>query len=456
MDLRIEPGSRIVGAVRVPGDKSIAHRWIMAAATARGRSRLIDLPPALDVRSTARVMGTLAPQARPGLDLWASNAASPVEGGGSTWNAGTPDEDLPMVEVEGEGRAGLVEPHRALDCGNSGTTMRLVCGLLAPCAFPVTLDGDASLRGRPMERVAAPLRAMGVQVATTDGHAPVSLRGGRPTGREIVLERPSAQVKSAILLAGLAADGTTSVSEPAPTRDHTERLFRALGGPVEVVDGRIQVRRFDHRGFEGRVPGDPSAAVYLLVAAALTGGGITITGVGLNPSRLHVLEVLRRMGVPVAAEVDDEVLGEPMGSLRLEPNTAAPVGARIEPWEIPLIIDEVPALAALAVHASGESWFLDAGELRVKESDRLERMAGGLRELGGHAADEGDDLVIAGTGLAGGTVTAGDDHRIAMALVVAGLAASGPVTVREAQWADVSFPGFGPTLAGVGGRIEAS
>lgn len=453
MRFRVTPGSVVGGRTTVPGDKSIAHRWLILASTATGPSRVEGIPTSLDVLATGRGLAMLVPAARPGLEVWARNAGDVLEGGGSTWNA--PDEGASsgLLEVEGEGRSGLAEPAAAIDCANSGTTMRLLAGLLAPAPFPTVLVGDESLSRRPMERVAGPLRAMGASVATSEGRPPVRIDGRPLHGVEVDLEIPSAQVKSAVILAGLAADGVTRVREPAATRDHTERALAALGAPIEQADRAVAVRRFQHPGFRAAVPGDVSSAVFLIAAAALTGGTVTIEGVGLNPSRTRVLDVLRRMGVRIDEEIEGSSLGEPVG--RIEASGAGVGPVRIEPDELPLVHDEVPILAALAAHAPGDSWFAGAGELRVKESDRLTGIADGLRALGGVAATEGDDLVVGGGGLEGGLATSRGDHRLAMAFAVAGLAARGPVEVDDAAVADVSFPGFLATMRGLGGRIEA-
>ncbi|MGE5225371.1 MAG: 3-phosphoshikimate 1-carboxyvinyltransferase, partial [Planctomycetaceae bacterium] len=281
MRIQVVPGATVGGAARVPGDKSIAHRWLVLAATARGRSLLSGLPVSLDVRSTASCLASLTVKPAPALDLWSRLASSRVEGGGSTWNGGGDLERDPMLELEGEGRAGLVEPGRALDCGNSGTSMRMLCGLAAPAPFSCVLVGDASLSTRPMERVAAPLRLMGAEVRTTDGHAPVEIHGRPLHGIRYETPVPSAQVKSAVLLAGLDADGETAVIEPAQTRDHTERALAALGAPVRALEGGVGLERFQHEGFAARVPGDPSSAAFLIAAAALTGSTLVLPDLGL-------------------------------------------------------------------------------------------------------------------------------------------------------------------------------
>jgi 3-phosphoshikimate 1-carboxyvinyltransferase len=455
MDVLIHPAGRLEGVAAVPGDKSIAHRWLILSVTAKGVSRLVGLPPSLDVRSTASCLSKVAEKARPTLDVFARDARASVEGGGSTWNAGVEVLAAGPLEVEGDGRDALVNPAGDLDCGNSGTSMRLLAGVLSAAPFRSVLTGDPSLSARPMERVASPLRTMGADVETTDGHAPVRIHGSASlTGATFAPEVPSAQVKSAILLAGLAADGATAVREASPTRDHTERALEALGAPVERGDGEVRIRRFQHAAFDGRVPGDPSSAAFLIAAAALTGSSLTITGVGLNPSRLHFLAVMARMGIATRLVVEGSEVGEPVGSIEVEPCDGVRA-VRVEAEELPLIIDEVPVLAALAIHAAADSWFLDAAELRVKESDRLGAITRSVRDLGGAAADEGDDLVIAGGGLEGGRTSSGGDHRIAMAMAVAALAARGPSRINGMDAADVSFPGFVATLDRLGARIEA-
>ena len=455
MRLRVTPGSSITGAVRVPGDKSISHRWLILASTARGASRLVGVPASLDVRSTARCMATVTPPARPALEAWATNAAVFVEDGGSTWNCDPLRRALPALEVEGEGRDGLIEPTGPLECGNSGTTMRLLMGLLSSLPFASALTGDASLALRPMERVAEPLRRMGADVRTSDGRPPVTVRGSSLAGIDFTSPVPSAQVKSAVLLAGVAASGVTTVREPLPTRDHTERALQALGVPIDLRTGTASVRRFQHEGFAGSVPGDPSTAAFLVAAAALTGSPLEIHGLALNPTRTHFLEVLGRMGVRTESRIEDHQLGEPVGGLFVAPcDGLTPV--RVEPHELPLVVDEVPVLAAIAAHAPGESWFLGAEELRLKESDRLQAIAAGIRELGGHAADEGMDLVVAGGGLEGGRTDARGDHRIALSLAVAALAARAPCEIDGFESADVSFPGAAGVIRELGGRVEVT
>jgi 3-phosphoshikimate 1-carboxyvinyltransferase len=453
MRIRVIPGGRLQGTARVPGDKSIAHRWLILACTASSRSRLTGLPGALDVRSTASCLAELALKARPALDLWARNASSGVEGGGSTWNDMPRGVSNGTLEVEGQGRDGLVEPRAGLDCGNSGTSMRLLAGILAAASFTTELTGDRSLSARPMERVAAPLRQMGATVRTTDGHPPLVVTGGRLLGIEHRMDVPSAQVKGALLLAGAWASGETFVVEPAATRDHTERALEALGAPVRREGLRVGIARFQHEGFEATAPGDPSSAAFLIGAAALSGSEVTIEGVGLNPTRLHFLRVLSRMGVTIETAVVGEQLGEPVGSIHVAP-TDALRSTTVDADELALVIDEVPVLAMLGAHAPGETRFLGASELRVKESDRLTAVAEGIRALGGHAAAESDDLLIAGGGLRGGEASSRGDHRLAMAFTVGSLAADRPSEVEGMEAAAVSFPGFVETLRSMGAAIE--
>ena len=457
MRARITPGGRLHGTTSVAGDKSIAHRWLILAATADGASSLLEVPTSLDVRSTASCLAALMTKGRPALNAWAANDRRTAEGHRSTWNVrveGEAAERFPEpLEVEGEGRRGLVGPPAELDCGNSGTTMRLLMGVVSTTDFRSVLTGDTSLRSRPMERVAAPLRTMGARIETADGSAPVAVDGKPLHGVRCSPATTSAQVKSAVLLAGVDAEGTTEFYESVATRDHTERALEALGAPVEIAEGRVAVRRFQHEGFSASVPGDPSSAAFLIAAAALRGSEITITDVGLNPTRTHFLDVMGRMGVRTEQSVRREELGEPVGDLHVLPADGIHA-VRVGADELPLVIDEVPVLAMLAAHASSDSWFLEAGELRVKESDRLEGLAAGIRDLGGHAAAEGDDLVVAGGGLEGGRGDAHSDHRMAMAFAVAALAAHGPVEIDGIESAEVSFPGFVDTLAALGASIE--
>ena len=331
--------------------------------------------------------------------------------------------------------------------------MRLLSGVLASCRFESVLTGDDSLRERPMERVTEPLRQMGAMVESTLGHAPLRIVGVPLHGIRHRTAAPSAQVKGALLLAGLAAEGETTVEEAAPTRDHTERVLEYLGAAIRRSGEAVTVSSFQHAGVAGMLPGDVSSAAFLVAAAAVTGGELTLHQVGLNPTRTRYLDVMARMGIRTEQLVTGEELGEPVGDLRVEP-TDGLVGTSVDAHELPLVIDEVPVLAALAALAQGETWFVGGSELRVKESDRLGGLATAIVALGGHAAVEGVDLVVVGGGLDGGVVDPSGDHRMAMALTVAALGAERPSTVRGAEAADVSFPGFFPALRSLGAEIE--
>jgi len=442
--------------VRVPGDKSISHRWLLMAATANGSSRLEGLPRSLDISSTAGCLEMLAPATRPALEAWTSSPGVTGERHGSTWNREASTLDLDTLDLQAEGRRSLQRPPRELDCANSGTTMRLVAGLVSSAPFDTVLKGDASLSVRPMERVAKPLRAMGADVTTEDGHPPLRILGADLRGIRFEPDVPSAQVKSAVLLAGLAAEGTTIVAERVQTRDHTERLLIALGARIRSEGIELVLEGpFQHEGFRGLVPGDPSSAAFLLGAAALTGGTLTILSVGLNPTRLHFLDVLGRMGLQVEVDIERDEVGEPIGRMHMGPSgTLRPV--LVEAEEMPQIIDEVPLLAALAAHADGRSRFEGGAELRLKESDRVSVLAEGIRSLGGDAVEEGDDLIVAGGGLAGGSARSAGDHRMAMALGVTALAARAPSEIDGIESAAVSFPSFFRLLHSLGADVEVS
>jgi len=450
----VEPGGTVEGGATVPGDKSIAHRWLILSVTARGASRLVGLPPSLDVGSTARCLAAIVRiGARPPLEAWGSKLERQGPGPGLTVDGRVGSSiDKDELVIEGEGRDELHAPLEPLDCGNSGTTMRLLTGVLAASPFVSLLTGDDSLRARPMERVAVPLREMGASVRTDHGHPPLEVHGGPLRGIRHELAVPTAQVKGAILLAGIAADGETTVVEPVRTRDHTERALRRLGAPVRREDGSVAVSRYQHEGFEGEVPGDVSSAAFLVGAAVLTGGELTIRRVGLNPTRTQFLSVMDRMGIGTEQRVKGEELGEPVGDLFVA-RADGLLGTEVRARELPLVIDEVPMLAALGAHADGETRFVGGAELRAKESDRLAGVAEMVRDLGGRARVEGEDLVVEGGGLAGGRASARRDHRLAMAAAVAALGARAACEIDGMEWADVSFPGFPQTLRALGARV---
>lgn len=408
------------GTVAIPGDKSISHRALIMAALASGPSTLARANFGADVKATAAALTQL--------------------GAGCIV-----DEDNRQVKVEGVGWPGLREPSGVLDAGNSGSTMRMMLGVCAGIPGLSVLTGDASLSRRPMLRVAAPLRQMGARVDGRDhgNLAPLTIRGGELTGIEVELSVASAQVKSALLLAGLNAAGTTRVTEPGASRDHTERMLTALGVPV-VKDGRVVSvtggARWD--AFSAVVPGDLSSAMFLIAAAAIVPGSrLTLTGVGLNPTRTGALEVLAAMGSDVEWSEETSSLGEPIGTITV---SCQPLhGVQVDPVVVPSLIDEIPALAVIATQAEGETTFTGAQELRVKESDRIASVVGGLRSLGAEAAELPDGLVVRGPAvLHGGEIDSGGDHRIALAFAVAGLLSTEKVRVTGWSSVDTSFPEF--------------
>jgi len=414
------------GRVRVPGDKSIAHRAVMFNAAGEGEALVRGLPSGQDVASTMSAMRTL----------------------------GASVERVAPGSVRIRGRAMRFERAAGtIDCENSGTTMRLLSGLLAGQeGLVATLVGDASLSRRPMKRVAAPLLALGARIDTTDGHAPIVIHGARLVAGPVQLAVASAQLKSAVLLAGLQAEGRTEVLEPIATRDHTEKLLLAMGVGVQSDGVRSSVLGPAVPACVNvDVPGDPSSAAFLLVAAALVpGSDITLEGVCLNPTRLGFLEVLRRMGAAIDCQVLEQVGGEPVGTIRCRASSLGPfeIGAA----EVPAAIDELPLLAVAAAFADGESVLSGAGELRVKESDRIATTAALLRAFGVEVEEKEDGMVVRGGRPRGGaSVATHGDHRIAMAAAVAALAASpGGVTLDDAKAVDVSFPEFFSTIAGLG------
>jgi 3-phosphoshikimate 1-carboxyvinyltransferase len=425
----IAPARRLHGRLTVPGDKSIAHRYALLAALADGRSTLTHFAPGADCRSTLACLRGLGVDVNEGKD-------------------GT-------VTLLGRGFGQLRSPSTTLDAGNSGTTLRLLAGVLAGHPFSATLTGDASLSRRPMRRVIEPLTRMGATIDATDGHPPLTVHGARLRAISHEPQTPSAQVKSAVLLAGLHAEGTTTVVEPAATRDHTERALTAFGGRIEVTGLRVSVTGGQRlRGQELYVPGDfSSAAFWLVAAAALPGSRIDIEDVGLNPTRTALLGVLQRFGARVHVEVTSSSAGEPRGNVSVEGDRTGSLD--LGPEEIPGLIDELPAIAALAAHGGSVS-VRGASELRVKESDRIAALVAGFRGLGINADERADGFVVAGPSTrsvrpSGGRADARGDHRMAMAFAIAALAAERPSTIDGSDVVDVSYPGFFETL----GRLVA-
>jgi 3-phosphoshikimate 1-carboxyvinyltransferase len=416
----VAPARRVAGRLRVPPDKSVSHRYALLAALAGGPSHLSQYAPGADCRSTLACIR--------GLGIEVQEA---------------PDG---AVTIQGRGPGGLRSPERPLDAGNSGTTMRMLAGILAGQPFSATLVGDESLSRRPMRRVIEPLARMGARIDATDGHAPLTVHGGRLHGIEYRQDTPSAQVKSAVLFAGLHAAGTTSVTEPAETRDHTERAFRTFGLRIRIEGRTISVDGGQRAtGQTLSVPGDfSSAAFWMVAAAALPGSRIQIDDVGLNPTRTALIGVLRRFGAKVQVQEADRLADEPRGTIVVEGDRTGAI--EIAPEEVPGLIDELPAIAALAAH-SGQVSVRGAAELRVKESDRIAVLVAGFRALGIEADERPDGFVISGSGAPrGGVAQAHGDHRMAMAFAIAALAARQPSTIGGSDAVVISYPDFFPTL----------
>lgn len=418
------PTSRAAGCVTVPGDKSISHRYAMLAALADGESRIRGYSKGLDCLATLACL----------RDLGASVERAADE-----------------VVIGGRGVEGLTAPAAALDARNSGTTMRLMSGILAAQPFRSVLTGDQSLSRRPMRRIIDPLARMGARIESIDGHAPLTIHGQTLRGIAYTPPTPSAQVKSSVLLAGLYARGRTSILELVPTRDHTERAFEAFGitvrrGPEGVsVDGgqRLQPQELD-------VPGDISgAAFWCALAAGTPGGDITVTNVGLNPTRTSFLDILRRAGAEITIEPGPSRGSEPAGSIRVRSH--AFVDFTIDPQEVPGVIDEIPALAAFAalMPAGHQMTVRGAAELRVKESDRISALAAGFREMGSEVEEYDDGFTLTARPLRGDvSLSAHDDHRLAMAFIIAATRASGRVSIGDVA-VGISYPEFMETLASV-------
>lgn len=442
-DARLEHVRKLQGVYRPPADKSIAHRALILAAISKGRSLVTPISRSADVASTASCLRQL------GVDI--------QEHDGS-WTVNSPGIDS------------WIAPERALDCGNSGTTMRLLAGCLAQCSFTSTLIGDNSLSRRPMLRVAEPLRRMGAAInMSSTNTAPIEVRGGSLTAMSYELPVPSAQVKSAVLLAGLSASGETVVIETVPSRDHTERMLAAAGVDCSVEHPQRQIgdkrelllagiteqdvppnRRTIRIGArravtpqDWTIPGDFSAAAFVIAAAiGARKSEVIIDNVGLNPTRTGFLKVLKRMGADVEVKRLGENCGEPFGQIRAT-QCASLKAVKVHEHEIPSLIDELPMLAVLAAHAEGISVFRGAAELRNKESDRIAAVAINLREMGAKVAEVDDGWAIEGpTNWHGATIDPHGDHRIAMAFAVAALWADTPTTIQDVGIMSVSDPDF--------------
>jgi 3-phosphoshikimate 1-carboxyvinyltransferase len=421
----IQPAKHLTGGLELPGDKSISHRYAMLAALAEGTSELRHFSAAADCHSTLRCMGALGAEVKIEKDT---------------------------VRVTGRGPRGLKSSWRALDAGNSGTTMRLLSGILAGQGFTSKLTGDESLRKRPMKRVIVPLREMGADIrARDDNFAPLEIRGAKLNAIDYKMPMASAQVKSAVLLAGLFADGVTSVTEPAGTRDHTELALEEFGAAVEKHGRTIRVHGLSSENGGGKltarsldVPGDLSSAVFFIAAASLfSDSNILIHNVGLNPTRTPILDLFASMGASVQILGLKSSHGELVGDLAVKGSSLK--GGVIAGEQISLLIDELPMLAALGPYTEEGIEIRDAAELRVKESDRIATLAENLRRMGATVEERPDGLKVEGRRagkLHGAEIEPRGDHRIAMAFAVAALAAEGNSMIRDADCASVSFPSF--------------
>lgn len=414
----VQPGGSLNGLLRVPGDKSISHRSIMLGSLAEGVTEVSGFLEGEDSLATLQAFRDMGVQ---------------IEG-----------PLLGKVVIQGVGLHGLKAPAKPLDLGNSGTSMRLLSGLMAGQAFDVEMHGDASLSKRPMKRVTDPLALMGAKLETTEtGTPPLKVSGKQPLhGIDYQMPMASAQVKSCLLLAGLYADSPTCVTEPAPTRDHTERMLQGFGYPVKVEGatacvepgGKLSATNID-------VPADISSATFFMVGAAIAeGSDVTLQHVGINPTRIGVINILRLMGADLTVENEYLVGGEPVADIRIRSSKLK--GIRIPEDQVPLAIDEFPALFVAAACAKGETVLTGAEELRVKESDRIQVMADGLIALGVDAQSTPDGIVIKGGNIGGGRVNSHGDHRIAMSFAMAALRATGPITIDDCANVNTSFPGF--------------
>ena len=420
----IHPAKALSGGLETPGDKSISHRYAMLAGLANGTSELRHFAAAADCHSTLECMRALGAKVKVEKDF---------------------------VKITGQGLRGLKASSRPLDAGNSGTTMRLLAGILSGQQFTTRLTGDESIQKRPMRRVVAPLREMGAQIsAREDNFAPLDIRGGALHPIDYNLPVASAQVKSAVLLAGLFAEGETSVTEPGRTRDHTELALAEFGAPIEKVRRTIRIRGIASNGgaklhpVSMDVPGDLSSAVFFIAAASvLPNSTLLIHNVGLNPTRTAILDLFMQMGASIQMLSLKSEHGEIIGDLAVK--SAELRGAVVEGAQIPQVIDELPMLAALGPYTEDGIEIRDAAELRVKESDRIAALAENLRRMGAKVEERPDGLRVEGRSagkLRGAEIDSKGDHRIAMAFAIAGLAASGPTTISGAECAGVSYPAF--------------
>jgi 3-phosphoshikimate 1-carboxyvinyltransferase len=431
MRLRVRPCQLLHGTTSVPGDKSISHRALLLGAIAQGVSTVRNWLPAADCQATLNAVRALGV---------AVEQPSPTE-----------------LLVQGVGLRGLSSPSTPIDCQGSGTTMRLLAGILAGQPFTSTLDGHAGLRRRPMERVAIPLREMGAQIETRQGCPPLIITGDRLRGIDYHLPVASAQVKSAILLAGLYAEGQTVVRQPGPARDHTERMLKAQGVDLQVQDSVITLSPNPPQPLAPSsltIPADFSSAAFPLVAALLVpNSSLILEGIGINPTRAGLLDVLRQMGAEIVELNASESGGEPVADLM--PCSSGLQGIEVSGEIVVRMIDEFPIFAVAATQAQGETLVRDARELRVKETDRIAAIVAELRALGASIEERDDGFVVQGpTRLHGALVQSQGDHRLAMAMIVAGLIADGETAVEDADVIADSFPGFVDLMRELGAEIE--
>jgi len=430
MDFKVTPSKLRDARVRVPGDKSVSHRALMLGSIASGRTRVSGFLDGADCLATASAMAAL------GVSIERPSATE--------------------VIIDGVGMQGLQSPAHDLDLGNSGTAMRLMAGLLAAQSFDSVLTGDASLNSRPMARIITPLTDMGAVIESDcDGTPPLQIRGGMALrGIHYKLPMASAQVKSAVLLAGLFATGETTVTEPAITRDHTERMLRYMGVPVVTEAGRISLQggaRLTARNIE--VPADLSSATFIILGSLLSqSADILIERVGMNPTRTGVIQILQGMGADLTLENPRKLGEEPVADIRVRASRLH--GCDVDPALVSLAIDEFPALFVAAAAAEGKTTFTDVGELRVKESDRIAAMADGMRRLGITVDESPDGAVVHGGRLTGGVVESFHDHRVAMSLAIAATIAENEVVIKDVENVETSFPGFRECATGIGADIE--
>ena len=429
MQFNVTPSPVGDAKVTVPGDKSISHRALLLGSIAHGRSDISGFLAGEDCLCTLQAMRAM------GVEI---NQPAATE-----------------MSIQGVGLRGLTKPSAALDLGNSGTAIRLMTGLLSGQDFDSVLTGDESLSGRPMGRIIKPLSQMGARIESDEGKPPLRVFGVSSL-KSIDYDMPvaSAQVKSAVLLAGLYATGSTSVTEPAVTRDHTERMLRAMGADVDTKDHRISMAGGQPlSACQVDVPADLSSAAFVILATLLSESADTlITNVGINPTRTGVIDILRGMGANIALE-NSRVLGEePVADIRVRSSRLH--GGAVDPAMVSLAIDEFPVLFVAAAAAEGETVFSGIGELRVKESDRIAAMAAGMRELGITVDESPDGAVVHGGRFTGGSVESFGDHRVAMSLAIAGTVASDTVVVKDVDAVDTSFPGFADCMAAIGAEIR--